>query len=650
MTDGEFRTARSFTQTIYVPPTTMRPTASSTILVDGLRGRVWAVNSDADTVTAIDTATLSKVFEKPVGRHPRTLALAPDTTLWVVNQDDATISVLDSEDGATLQTIPLPRASRPYGVAFSRDGAAAYVTLQGSGRLLKLDPIDGEMLATIDVGPNPRGLAITGDSERILVTRFISSQDHGRVVEVSAAQFNGVRKHRLGLDPGPDTETSGRGVPNYLSSIAITPDGRRAWVPSKKDNTGRGLFRDGRPLTFDHTVRTIISQIDLGSNDEIPRSRLDLDERDMADAICFSELGDFAFVAIQGNNCVAVLDAYTGQKIQECDSAGAAPQGLVLSADGQRLFLQNFLGRSVTVYDVSGIVNATDGTVKRLRVIPTVSHETLPAQVLKGKEIFYNAGDPRMSRGGYLSCASCHLDGEQDGRIWDFTDRGEGLRNTVTLLGRRGTAHGKLHWTGNFDEIQDFEQDIRQSFGGLGFMSDAEFHQGSRDTPLGDRKAGVSPDLDALAAYVTSLDHVNPSPFRNADGTLTTSAREGRQIFRQLNCAACHSGNEFTDSATGDDHDIDTIRPHTGKRLGQTIAGLDTPTLKGLWETAPYLHDGSATTLMDVITTANLNDMHGRTSGLTDKQRQQLVDYLLQIDESEAVTTAGTNAVPALRR
>ena len=74
------------------------------------------------------------------------------------------------------------------------------------------------------------------------------------------------------------------------------------------------------------------------------------------------------------------------------------------------------------------------------------------------------------------------------------------------------------------------------------------------------------------------------------------------------------------------------------------------PTLKGLWETAPYLHDGSAVTLVDVITTANLNDMHGHTSDLTDKQRQQLVDYLLQIDESEMVTTEETNSVPALKR
>ena len=83
-----------------------------------------------------------------------------------------------------------------------------------------------------------------------------------------------------------------------------------------------------------------------------------------------------------------------------------------------------------------------------------------------GKRIFYNAADPRMGLDGYLSCATCHLEGGQDGRVWDFTDRNEGLRNTIDLRGRAGTGHGNLHWTANFDEVQDFENDIRNAFGG----------------------------------------------------------------------------------------------------------------------------------------------------------------------------------------
>jgi hypothetical protein len=84
-------------------------------------------------------------------------------------------------------------------------------------------------------------------------------------------------------------------------------------------------------------------------------------------------------------------------------------------------------------------------------------------------------------------------------------------------------------------------------------------------------------------------------------------------------------------------HDVGTLKPSSGKRAGQALTGIDTPTLKGLWENAPYLHDGSAATLMDVITTANPNDQHGHTSQLTSLEKQQLVAYLLQIENSSAV-------------
>jgi hypothetical protein len=66
-----------------------------------------------------------------------------------------------------------------------------------------------------------------------------------------------------------------------------------------------------------------------------------------------------------------------------------------------------------------------------------------------------------------MSCASCHNDGDSDGRTWDLTGFGEGLRNTVALKGRAGVGHGLLHWSGNFDEVQDFEGQIRSMAQGL---------------------------------------------------------------------------------------------------------------------------------------------------------------------------------------
>lgn len=630
---GTVTSTCSATQTVHTQPTASAPRSSSTIAFDAGRNRVWVVNSDNDSVSAINAANNTRLFEQAVGLNPQTLAQAPDGRIWVTNAGSGTVSILDPSTGAVVQTLQTGLGSRPFGVVFNPLGTAAFVSLQGSGRVLKLSPTNGAVQGTLNVGNSPRGLAISGDSNRLLVTRYISPVDRGEVIEVNPSAFTVTRTFSLATDPGPDTEASGRGVPNFLSSVAIQPDGRRAWIPSKKDNTLRGSFRDGNPLTFESTVRTIVSQIDLEANSEVLSARRDLNDRDMANAVVFSPLGDYAFISTQGTNQIEVMDAYSRQITTGIVNVGRAPRGMLITPNG-RLYVQNFMSRNVAVYDVSGLLNATSNNAPKVTDIPAVTGEALPAAVFNGKRIFYNADDRRMNRDGYISCASCHQDGGHDGRTMDFTDRGEGLRNTIPLNGRRGMGHGRVHWTANFNEIQDFEHDIRNNFGGTGFLTNAQFNTGTRNQPLGDPKAGLNADLDALAAYVGSLTSVGRSPFRNADGSLTADAVAGQQIFNGVaGCASCHAGADFTDSTSGVLHDVGTIKASSGRRLGAALTGLDTPTLKGLWDTAPYLHDGSAATLLDVITSANAGDRHGSTSGLTPTQRSQLVAYLQQIDD-----------------
>ena len=243
-----------------------------------------------------------------------------------------------------------------------------------------------------------------------------------------------------------------------------------------------------------------------------------------------------------------------------------------------------------------------------------------------------------MAFEGYMSCGACHFEGDDDGRVYDFSTRGEGLRNTPALLGRKGSGHGRLNWSGTLDEVQDFEHRIRELFEGTGFLSDDVFHVGTRDQPLGDAKVGLSADLDALAAYVTSLDQVNPSPYRNPDGSLTADGIAGKAVFAKLGCDFCHGGAEFTDSARGRLHDVGTITALSGMHAGGPLLGIDTPTLLGVWETPPYLHDGSAATLRDVLTTRNPADLHGYVSALPSQQVDQLVAYLLQINGDPPVT------------
>jgi hypothetical protein len=176
--------------------------------------------------------------------------------------------------------------------------------------------------------------------------------------------------------------------------------------------------------------------------------------------------------------------------------------------------------------------------------------------------------------------------------------------------------------------VQDFEHDIRSAFGGTGFMSEEDFESGAHNQTLGDPKAGLSVELDALAAYVSTLDVVPDSPYRDPDGTLTQKGWAGRDVFDRAGCRECHGGPDFTDSPTGVRHDVGTMKIASGQRLGGTLDGFDTPTLRGIWQTAPYLHDGSAETLFDALATPE----HGDTEDLTDDEQAELVAYLLQID------------------
>ena len=636
--EGGLVTTCSLGQTVHRPLTPARPTRSSTLLLDEAASRVWTVNLDNGSVSAFDAAPLARRFEVPVGKRPRSIAKANDGTVWVAVEGDSRIAVLDAGTGLPVDGVALPRGSRPFGLAFSPDGARAYVALMGSGQLAEIDPATRTVARTLPVGTTPRGIAVSADGAKVLVTRFLSPDERGEVFDVDAASFEIARTFELAIDETPDNESNGSGLLNYLRGVAISPDGTGAWVPAKKDNYLRGDWNSGSPLTFENTVRSVVTSIDLAAGVESAAPRIDFNDRSLPSVAELSPLGDYVFVATEGTSTIEVIDAYDPHLVGGVEAIGKAPDGLAIDAAGKTLYVHSFLSRSLHAVDVSGLLGGTSTQLVEAAKVTTIEEEKLAPEVLLGKQVFYDAGDRRMSRDKYISCAACHLDGEHDGRTWDFTDRGEGLRNTTTLAGKRGAGQGRLHWTANFDEVQDFEHDIRNAFGGKGFLPDEVFHSEGRDESLGGKKAGLSPELDAIDAYLTSLAEPLPSPHRNQDGTLTEDALEGEAIFARLACDECHAGPDMTDSAKGELHDVGTIRAGSGQRLGEALAGFDTPTLVGIWATAPYLHDGSAPTLAAVLDKAiESGDAHGDVASLSAKERDQLVAYLLQLDGTTPV-------------
>ena len=256
-----------------------------------------------------------------------------------------------------------------------------------------------------------------------------------------------------------DAEDRARGRLNYLTQVGVSPDGRHGWVAAKQDNVLRGEFRDGLALTHETTVRAMAAVVDLGQGRELTQRRVDFNDRASPRAVAFSPRGDYVFVAMEGSNTMEIVDAYSGEHKGGVASGGKAPQGIWVDGTRRRAFVYNFTTRNVSVHDIGDVLDNRSFEPKLIRTVSTVASDSLDAKTRRGLQIFYDASDPRMSRDGYISCASCHLEGGEDGTVWDsFTDRREGLRNTISLLGRKGTGHGRLHWTANFDEVQDFEK------------------------------------------------------------------------------------------------------------------------------------------------------------------------------------------------
>jgi YVTN family beta-propeller protein len=646
---------QQFVQTIHLPQTPAAARSSANIAYETRtvgNSRVWVVNQDNNSVSVFDAVTYARLAEIAVGLAPRSVALAPDGRAWVVNKDAATISIVSPTSLSVAETLTLPFGSQPFGIVFSPAANRAYVVLSGSGSLLALDGTTGAQVGMLAVGANARHVTIDGAGANLYVSRFVTPAQPGESLGVVQTQGAGgevlvVDANALSLEQTivlqhsnkPDAENQGAGVPNYLGAVAIAPDGSTGVVPSKQDNIGRGTLRSGVNLNFQNTVRAISSRLDLVGNVEDHARRIDHDNAGLASAAVYDRFGIYLFVALETSREVAVVDAYASTELFRIDT-GRAPQGLALSPDGRRLYVSNFMDRTVDAYDLSQLQDTGQWTAPRLASRATVTTERLAANVLLGKQLFYDARDTRLARDGYISCASCHSEGGADGRTWDLTGMGEGLRNTISLRGT-AAAHGRAHWSSNFDEVQDFEGQIRSLAGGTGLMTDAAFNTGTRSQPLGDPKAGVSADLDALAAYVASLNEFVLSPYRTSAGALTTEAQTGRSIFKRENCAACHTGAAFSDSSTNVLHDIGTLKPTSGMRLGAPLTGIDTPTLRSVWQTAPYLHDGSAPTISAAIAA------HSGVA-LSASDLSALAAYVAQTDGSEA--TAPVNAAPVVTK
>lgn len=233
------------------------------------------------------------------------------------------------------------------------------------------------------------------------------------------------------------------------------------------------------------------------------------------------------------------------------------------------------------------------------------------AAVKRGQRVFTFSRNGNMSHAGQFACATCHFEGREDKLVWVIDD---GPRQTPSLAGRLHDT-GPFNWAGTKVELQGNMVQTVARMGGQGLEEN---------------------EIKDLEKFLLSLPEV-VNPNVRADGELNEEQAWGRDLFNRadVGCASCHSGSSFTD---GRNHDVDTAnkterlvwehRRDRGDVVAESPAILNTPTLRGLFYTAPYLHDGSAETLLDVL---ELAPNMGKPGLLSLEEKQAMVAYLLTL-------------------
>jgi cytochrome c peroxidase len=190
--------------------------------------------------------------------------------------------------------------------------------------------------------------------------------------------------------------------------------------------------------------------------------------------------------------------------------------------------------------------------------------------------------------GGGLACASCHPEGGEDGRVWQFDPIGQ--RRTLTVRGGI-LSLAPYHWDGDLADIPSLAAEV-----------------------LVKRMSGpvLAPDqLAALEHFVDAIPYLPLSPPADPQ-----SVARGSQLFYDLQnvgCTSCHRGTQLTN------HNVTDVG---------TGGPFKVPSLRGVAWRAPYLHDGRALTLADRFSPLGGGDSHGTTSQLSQAQITDLVNFL----------------------
>ena len=594
--------------------------SSSLMDVSADGSRLLVANTDAGTLSIVDLKSRKLVAEIPVGDHPEGATWLPGTNFALVTvYGDDCVKFIDTERHAVVFTLPM--GDEPYGIVTTKDGKFAYVTQDYPGTITEIDTAARKVTRTFAVGKDVRGLAISKDDTTLYATEFFT----GTLIAVNRAGGSIVDRW------------DGQEQDNLARHVVLHPKRGKAYLSHIRS---RVTSHDARGSIFPHLSFCDLVPAKMG---EKRRRSLAMDTFNGVYVVtnpweaAVSPDGTKLYTIYAGTDDMNVSktldDDYEEiDRIGRAVTVGKHPRAVRTSPDGREVYVYNTLDSAVVVL--------SETLTKKIAVIP-VAGPAKTAEWRRGKELFQSALAP-MGTARWIACSSCHPDGLTDGRVWQNP---EGLRKTMNLFGLAHTH--PLHWSGDRDEVQDFEYTIRGKLMQGRGLARATLKPRDSFTVFAEhdqKTSGLSGDLDALAIYTNSF-RMPLSPHAPG-GKLTPQAVRGKTLFESTitNCTQCHTGPYLTDSTLTKPlklHDVGTGEAKTEK-IGPKY---DTPTLLGVYRVREYLHDGRAKSLEDVFTIHNAGDKHGKTSHLSKDDVADLTMFLMSLP-CEAPPDETPNSVP----
>ncbi|PRQ06335.1 c-type cytochrome [Enhygromyxa salina] len=613
------------------PRTPLRPPAQTSHI--GSHGGVMIVDSHGLLVVERSAGKLVRADHdaKPVAE----LALTPGLG-EIVHDGAGAVFVADRTAGRVLRIDPgdatgeglgisaTAELGEPHGLALTPDGATLLVTDVSEHALVALRTADLAPRWRVELGPEPRSVAVSRDGLTAAVG-FLSSGSLA-FVELDSA---GERVHWRALDPRDHVEITER-ESDYEGLVILARRGEMRSKYQTPVETGRRYARNFFALAFvGHDLLVAPHELATPQLERIPsRDRADtygggaqsipplmhqlavierpgaIDSRanfmdldvHQPRALAYDLPRDTLYVAGYGDDRVlAIADVtqqmpYVDWRTQVGDGRSCGIDGIALGPAGNVWIHCEFRRQALrlTVHDP-----ATTKDDEWLRGAE-LTKRVRPEQIERGAELFRRGRDSKISADGMMACSNCHPEGRTDGLTWRL---GDSILQTPILAGRVGDT-APYKWDGQDPSLS---RSLRHTMERLGA---GEF-AGWGKTP----RLLSDPEVDAMIAYVKSLEPPRPRKPKDPE-----AVARGRAVFEAEACNGCHAGAKLAD---GNQHALDT-----------TLAQVDTPSLLGLSNSRPYYHDGSAKDLWTLLTDRGTIHEMADTSKLSDAQLQDLNAYL----------------------